>query len=89
MVSEYELLVKCLDIAKHLVNNSMFTTMTIKVGKEFFDFTNIELIKKICSTSQIRRNLERHEHFSKNKINKKVEKGFKATIDQRCCCEDY
>ena len=84
MASENDLLVKCLDIAKHVVNNNLITTMIIKVGKEFsFEFTNSELIKKKLSPSQNKRNLDRREHFLETKMNKKADKVSKATIDVR------
>ena len=82
MASENDLLVKCLDIAKHVVNNNLITTMIIKVGKEIsFEFTNSELIKKKLSPSQNKRNLDRREHFLETKMNKKADKISKATMD--------
>ena len=73
MAIENDLLVKCLDIARHIVNNDLMTTMSIKVGKEFsFDFNNSNHIQKRLSPSQKRRNFDRQEHLNgaENKNNK-------------------
>ena len=60
MVMENELLLMCLDLAKHIVNNKQNTTIIVKVGKEFsFDFINKnEHVKKKISPSQNKRNME-------------------------------
>ena len=72
MAIENDLLVKCLDISKYIVNNNLMTTMSIKIGNEFyFDFNNSNQIQKRLSPSQRRRNFDRQEHFidAKNKKN--------------------
>ena len=74
MAIENDLLVKCLDIARHIVNNNLMTTMSIKVGKEFsFDFNNSNHIQKRLSPSQKRRNFDRQENFIDAKNKKKDE----------------
>ena len=73
---ENELLLMCLDLAKHIVNNKQNTTIIVKVGKEFsFDFINKnEHVKKKISPSQNKRNMERKERFQKTKVNEEKQK---------------
>ena len=70
-----ELLLKCLELTKHIVDRNMMCFIDIKMGegKSDFKFTFNNGLKKRLSPSQEKRNILRKQEYMKKKVKDEFE----------------